>query len=159
MTGLRWNEQQLADHLAKTGVAGAEQPRVDTSAAPFLLPGEIMLDLPRPISVNRIWRARKAGAGHVSISPEYKQWKTHADKITQSLGQFRGLKQIKGKFEVAIVVERCRGDLDNRLKGVLDWLQSRGVIENDKFCEGIVMVWGDATTAPHGCRVTVRPCE
>lgn len=126
--------------------------------APFHCPADIVLDLPRPISVNRIWRSHKAGSGKVSISPEYKKWKAHADQITQSLAQFRGLRQVRGKFEALIVVERCRGDLDNRAKGVLDWLQSRGVIEDDKFCERLVLEWGDATTAPHGCRVHVKAC-
>lgn len=117
--------------------------------------GHIVLDLPRPISVNRIWRAHKAGAARVSLSPEYQKWKKQADQITLSLGQFRGLKQITGKFEAEIIVKRCPGDLDNRAKGVLDWLQSRGVISDDKHCERLVLSWGDA---PTGCRVTVRPC-
>lgn len=125
--------------------------------APFHCPPDIVLDLPRPISVNRIWRAHKAGAGKVSLSPEYRKWKTHADQITQSLAQFRGLKQVRGKFEAKIVVQRCQGDLDNRAKGVLDWLQSRSVIADDKFCERLVLEWGDAASAPHGCRVYVRP--
>lgn len=118
---------------------------------------DITLDLPRPISVNRIWRANKAGDKAVSKSPEYRQWLLHADQVTLATAQFRGMKQVRGKFEALIVVERCRGDLDNRAKGVLDWLQSRGVIADDKFCERLVLEWGDLTTAPYGCRVTVRP--
>jgi Holliday junction resolvase RusA-like endonuclease len=132
---------------------------VSMADAPFHCPPDIVLDLPRPISVNRIWRATRAGAGRVTLSPEYKRWKEHADQITMAMGQFRGLKQVKGKFEALIVVERCQGDLDNRAKGVLDWLQSRGVIADDKFCERLVLEWGNATTAPHGCRVTVKPCQ
>jgi Holliday junction resolvase RusA-like endonuclease len=122
--------------------------------APFHCPPDIVLDLPMPISVNRIWRSHKAGKGHVSISPEYQKWKKDADNLLMELGQLRGVKTIIGSFEVAVTVKRCRGDLDNRLKGILDYLQSRTFIVDDKFCERITMEWGDA---PHGCRVTVKP--
>lgn len=120
--------------------------------APFHAPADIVIDLPMPPSVNRIWRANKAGPKAVSISPEYKKWKAHADSLALSMAQFRGLKTIVGPFEAKIVLQRQRGDLDNRSKGVLDWLQSRGVIADDKFCERLTLEWGEA---PHGCRVTV----
>ena len=77
-----------------------------------MIPAAIVIDLPTPISVNRIWRANKAG------------------------------------------LKRVTGDLDNRAKGVLDWLQSRSVIVDDKYCERLLLEWGEA---PTGCRVTVRP--
>lgn len=115
----------------------------------------ITLDLPPPVSVNRIWRANKAGKKRVSISPEYAAWKLHADKISMASGAFRGIKPIRGKFEALIVVRRRAGDLDNFSKGLLDWLQSRAVIENDKFCERLTLAWGEA---PAGCRVTVTAC-
>lgn len=113
----------------------------------------ITIDLPCPPSVNRIWRANRAGPKRVSISKEYETWKRRADALTLSTGQFRGLKMVKGPFEAEIILKRVRGDLDNRTKGVLDWLQSRGVIVDDKFCERLTVSWGDA---PTGCRVTVR---
>lgn len=116
--------------------------------------GEIVIDLPTPPSVNRIWRANRAGPKKVSISPEYKAWRDHADRMSVATAQFRGLKTIVGPFEARIVLQRQRGDLDNRHKGVLDWLQSRGVIADDKHCERLVLEWGDA---PTGCRVMVRP--
>lgn len=115
----------------------------------------ITIDLPCPPSVNRIWRANRAGPKRVSISKEYESWKRSADALALSTGQFRGLKMVKGPFEAEIVIKRVRGDLDNRTKGVLDWLQSRGVIVDDKFCERLTISWGDA---PTGCRVTVRAC-
>lgn len=153
---MRMTEQQLADHLARTGVPGAPN-NADTSEPPFLpddtVIGGIILDLPMPPSVNRIWRATRAGPNHVSKSPEYKAWLAHADKIAMATAQLRGLKTIKGPFEAKIVLKRQRGDLDNRSKGILDWLQSRAVIEDDKFCERLVLEWGPA---PVGCRVTLR---
>lgn len=114
----------------------------------------IVIDLPVPPSVNRIWRANRAGPKKVSLSPEYKAWKDHADRLAMTTAQFRGLKTIVGPFEVKIVIKRQRGDLDNRAKGILDWLQSRAVVVDDKYCERLVMEWGEA---PAGCRVTVTP--
>lgn len=115
---------------------------------------EITIDLPPPVSVNRIWRANKAGKKRVSISPEYASWKIQADKLAMACGTFRGIKPIRGTFEAKIIVRRRAGDLDNFSKGILDWLQSRAVIENDKFCERLTVEWGDA---PAGARVVVRP--
>jgi Holliday junction resolvase RusA-like endonuclease len=114
----------------------------------------IVLDLPMPPSVNRIWRANKAGPNRVSKSPEYRQWLNHADQVAMSTGQFRGMKTIVGPFEATVILRRQRGDLDNRHKGLLDWLQSRGVIADDKYCERLVLEWGEA---PAGCRVTIIP--
>lgn len=116
--------------------------------------GGIIIDLPMPPSVNRIWRANKAGKKRVSISPEYDAWKKQADLLAMSSGQFRGIQPIRGKFEARIILKRVRGDLDNRAKGVLDWLQSRALIVDDKDCERLVLEWGDA---PAGCRVFVIP--
>ena len=117
--------------------------------------GGIIIDLPTPPSMNRIWRANKAGQKRVSKSKEYVLWQKSADALAMSTGQFKGLKTIIGPFEAHIVVKRVRGDLDNRAKGVLDWLQSRGVIADDKFCERLTLEWGDSALA--GARVTLRP--
>jgi len=114
---------------------------------------EIVFDLPVPPSVNRIWRANRAGPKRVSISPEYDRWKKNADALAMSLGAFKGVRMIVGKFEADIVVKRCQGDLDNRVKGLLDWAQSRNIILDDKHCERLTIEWGDA---PHGCRLTLR---
>lgn len=47
---MRWTEQQLADHLAKTGVHGSVRA-VDTSNPPFAVPS---FDMPEPITVNLV---------------------------------------------------------------------------------------------------------
>lgn len=122
--------------------------------APFHCPADVVIDLPMPPSVNRIWRANRAGPNKVSKSAEYKSWLRSADALAMSTGQFRGLKTITGPFEATIILKRIKGDLDNRAKGVLDWLQSRAVIADDKYCERLVLEWGEA---PTGCRVTVSP--
>lgn len=114
----------------------------------------IIIDLPTPPSTNRIWRANKAGSKRISKSKEYVSWQKSADALALSTGQFRGLKTIVGPFEAYIVIKRVRGDLDNRgSKALLDWLQSRGVIADDKYLEKLTMEWGDA---PAGVRVTLR---
>lgn len=147
---MRWTEKHLAEHLERTGVAG-RSVKVDTSAPPFALP-DIVLDLPPPISVNRIWRKTKAG---MIKSTAYTKWIARADAMLLELDQLKGVKPIPGKFTAFIVVKRSNLDLDNNSKVVLDFLQSRCFIVNDRLCEELTLRWGEA---PTGARVTVRPC-
>lgn len=121
--------------------------------APFHCPPDIVLDLPTPISINRLWRASKST---VIKSVAYKQWIKAADGMLLEFAQLRGVKPIAGKFTAQIVVKRSNLDLDNNSKCVLDFLQSRNFIVNDKFCEELTLRWGDA---PTGCRVTVRAVQ
>lgn len=146
---MRWTEQQLADHLKRTGTPGAPNT-ADVSQPPFALPPDIVLDLPPPISVNRIWRKTKTG---VMKSPAYTGWIARADAMLMDLGQLQGVKPIPGRFTASIMVKRSRLDLDNNSKCVLDFLQSRNFIVDDKLCEELTLRWGDA---PTGCRVTVK---
>lgn len=140
----------VVDHL---GVRG-DVPRVDTSDPPFACSPDITVHLPMPPSVNRIWRSNKAGKGRVSISPEYDRWKKRADMLAISMAALRGVRKIKGAFEARITIARGRGDLDNRIKGVLDWAQSRELVADDKHCERLVVEYGDA---PHGCVLVLIP--
>ena len=140
---MRMTEAQFAAHMQRTGA-----PKALESVA---LPPDIVLDLPTPISVNRIWRVAKAG--HVIKSPVYKQWIRQADSMLLELGQLKGIKPIVGKFTALIVVKRINMDIDNSAKGILDFLQNRNFILNDKLCEELTLRWGDA---PTGSRVTVR---
>jgi crossover junction endodeoxyribonuclease RusA len=145
---LRWNEQQLAKHLEKTGVPGRRNEAV-VSDPPFAL-SPITLDLPPPISVNRIWRKTKSG---VIKSKDYEHWIKRADAMLVELGQLKGVKPVPGKFVAQITVRRMKLDLDNSAKVVLDFLQSRMFITNDSLCEELTLRWGEA---PTGCRVIVR---
>lgn len=148
---MRWTEQQLTQHLRKYGLPGAENT-ADVSAPPFAVPPDIVLDLPAPISVNRLWRAAKNG---VIKSDRYKFWTRKADHLLIELGQLKGVRSIPGRFTALIVCKRSLVDLDNNAKCVLDFLQSRNFIVDDKLCEELTLRWGDA---PTGCRVTVKPC-
>lgn len=147
---MNWSEKDLAALLERRGVAGAPN-KADTSAPPFVPPIDIVLDLPPPISVNRIWRKTKAG---MMKSPAYSRWISKADAMLLELDQLKGVRPIAGPFSALILVKRSRLDLDNNAKSVLDFLQSRNFIVNDNLCEELTLRWGHA---PTGCRVTVRP--
>lgn len=147
---MNWSERQLAKHLERRGIAGAPNT-ADTSEPPFSPPPDIVLDLPTPISVNRIWRVAKAG--HVIKSHVYKRWIKEADAMLLDLGQLKGVKPITGQFTALIVVKRVKMDLDNSAKCLLDYLQNRNFILNDDLCQELTLRWGDA---PTGSRVTVR---
>lgn len=153
---MRWSEKQLAEHQRKHGVPSRTPNTADVSAPPFACPpdpmiGGIVLDLPPPISVNRIWRRTKAG---MIKSKAYGRWIERADAMLLELGQLRGVRPIAGRFSALILVKRSNLDLDNNSKCVLDFLQSRCFIVNDKLCEELTLRWGDA---PTGCRITVKP--
>lgn len=100
----------------------------------------VALELPRPISVNALWRASKTGG--VYASPAYKAWKTEAGYriAAQRVGGVRGPYAITIK-----VAAKWRGDLGNAEKALSDVLQEHGVIENDKFAERIVIERSEAT--------------
>lgn len=124
--------------------------------APFHCPpdpvvGGIIIDLPPPISVNRLWRKTKTG---VIKSLDYKHWIKRADDMLLEFGQLKGVKPIVGQFTALIVVKPSNLDLDNNSKCVLDYLQSRNFIVNDSLCRRLVIEWGHA---PTGCRVTIAP--
>lgn len=130
--------------------------------APFHCPPDVVLDLPYPPSVNRLWRSTAAEKNRVYLSPSYVKWKDAADALLMGTRGWRSGK-IKGAFSVEIALcptsqGHPRGDLDNRIKAVLDYLQRVEVIANDKFCERLLAEWVEQPRAPTGCRVTVRPC-
>jgi Holliday junction resolvase RusA-like endonuclease len=110
------------------------------------------LHLPLPPSVNALKRT-KTGRPLGNRSPVVKAWERQAD---MSCMMQRTPKTVMGDFEIAIAWERRmyrKSDIDNRIKILLDWLQSRVLIENDRFCWKLTAGWG---TAPRGCVVTVR---
>ncbi len=94
----------------------------------------VMLDLPRPISVNRLWRTTKGGGWYPSA--EYKAWKDEVGLIANA----NRIGCVSGPFAATIRIKaRWRGDIDNVAKGLLDVLQALGVIQNDKLAQKIVI--------------------
>lgn len=132
------------------------------SDAPFHCPADIVIDLPYPPSVNRLWRSTAAEKNRVYLSPAYVKWKDAADVLLLGAKGWRAQK-ITGAFHIEIALcptaqGHPRGDLDNRIKAVLDYLQRVEIIHNDKHCQRLLAEWVDRAGAPNGCRVKVRPC-
>ena len=151
---MRITEQQLACLLKRNGTPAAPA-KVDTSQPPFALPPDIVLDLPPPISTNRLWRSTKSQNTRMAVykSGPYKKWIKRADAMLVEMGQLVGVKPITGKFSALILLKPSALDLDNNSKCLLDFLQSRNFIVNDSLCQELTLRWGDA---PTGARVTLR---
>jgi Holliday junction resolvase RusA-like endonuclease len=102
------------------------------------------LDLPTPPSVNRFMG--KLG----NKSPVVRYWLIQADR--QLMTQKRC--KITGAYEVEFVFNRRgRGDLDNRIKPLMDYLQRIELIQNDRLCEKLMATWGESM----GVKVRLRP--
>ncbi len=123
--------------------------------APFHAPADIILDLPPPPSVNR---TRKLDFSSLRLS---NAWKNVANAyVLAAKGRRENpLRLTKiSRFELHIVMaEGSKTDLDNGLKILIDYLRKIELIEDDspKHMRRLVVEFG---RAPHGCRVTVRPC-
>jgi Holliday junction resolvase RusA-like endonuclease len=110
----------------------------------------LTFDMPAPPSTNRLWRS---GRGRVFRSKTYLDWIRAADAEMMARRQMPR-NRIGGPFEAHITLSRkVRGDVDNRTKAVLDFLQSREIIGTDSDCKRLVVECGDAEA---GCRVTLR---
>jgi Holliday junction resolvase RusA-like endonuclease len=152
----RWSEQQLTDYLARSGVPG-KPSQADSSAPPFAAPSDIILDLPAPPSVNKTrkidWAASRAVKAWHNVANAY---------VLAAMGRTVGPLHLNKvpRFHLLIVVSEhhTKIDLDNGLKALIDYLRRIGLIEDDswKHMRRLTVEWG---YAPHGCRVTVRPCE
>lgn len=120
-------------------------------------PIETVIDLPFPPSVNEIWRY---GAAKVHRNPGYVRWIKQADMRQLLDRSIRRRQSISGPFSahIELNMDAGMGDLDNRIKAVLDYAQSREFIANDKFCRRLTAEWVVASKAPHGCRLTLREC-
>jgi crossover junction endodeoxyribonuclease RusA len=127
-----------------------------------------ILTLPLPPSVNSYWRAvmvRDSRAPRAIFgAPSYRQkvliskrgrdWRKAA---LQAIAR-QGPRAVPGEFAVEITVyfRDNRGDLDNRLKPILDILQAARLIENDRLARDIVLRWAIDTKAPR-VLVELRP--
>lgn len=152
---MNWTERQLKRVLRREGYLSLAPNTADTSAPPFLLLEEVALDLPPPLSVNRL---RK-----IDWSAEVRNeaWKRGADAYV-----FMAKRDPKNPlklaripcFEVSLVFDESQTgiDLDNGVKGILDYLCFIGLIEDDgpQHMRRLTVEWGNA---PSGARVTIRP--
>jgi Holliday junction resolvase RusA-like endonuclease len=117
----------------------------------------ITLDLPMPPSANAIWRS---GCGRTYSAKKYIDWQQHADITVMATKPPGRLQKIYGPFEAEILLSiKHRGDGDNRIKPLLDWLQSRDLVHNDSDCRRGSWAWVEPEQAPCGCRVILRSLE
>jgi Holliday junction resolvase RusA-like endonuclease len=104
----------------------------------------LTFNLPEPPSVNRFKNFHRTDGA-------YPAWKTAAGwEIKLQAGK---IVTILGPVQVDMTFARG-GDIDNRVKPLLDLLQYMRVIENDKQVERLVAQFGEA---PGRCRVTLLP--
>lgn len=90
------------------------------------------------------------------LSPEYRRWREVANLMLTAQWTELRKQKITGNFTCEIVLDKSRRvgtiDADNRIKPVLDMLQSAGVIENDAKADKTSVEWGDV----RDCMVTLR---
>ncbi len=98
------------------------------------------LRLPVPPSVNSLY-ANIPGVGRIT-SRRYKQWQTEVGwQILIQKPQ-----RIIGPYALAITVpQKMRGDIDGRLKAILDLLWKQRVTSDDSLCESVSIKRGDVT--------------
>lgn len=106
-----------------------------------------LLDLPPPPSVNRTrkinWRETKKIAA----------WHASADRMLLSV-KYRPPMIERFELRITFSEELVNFDLDNGLKGLIDYLRRIDAIVDDskKHLRRLVVEWGDA---PEGCRVEI----
>lgn len=110
---------------------------------------EIVIDLPRPPSLNSLWNY---GRRKVWKSKRYRAWIDLADKLLMTGPKIKG---VKGKFKITMFISGARksSDLDNFWKATLDWLQRVHLIENDCLCVEQHAYKVDKPEAPKGMRI------
>ncbi len=113
----------------------------------------VTLDLPLPVSANVIWRTTKSGRTY--LNPKYKDWRKAALTSLWTQKPAGGFPFFSGAFEVQIAVAlKMRGDIDNRIKPMLDFLASANIIANDKFAHGAAITRSESV-GKGMCRVFV----
>lgn len=127
---------------------------------PFALPAasrEIAIDLPFPPSTNRL-HGRSASSRKYFRRSKYESWLSNADAMVTLHGSYPRPK-LDGKFEATLLFDEGAGknsDLDNRIKATLDWVVSREVVTDDRYCRRLVAQWVPHERAPYGCKLILR---
>jgi len=116
----------------------------------------ITLDLPIPPSVNSMYANRKGGRGKGRYkTKEYKDWLRRADHYV--IAQSWRIDYIPGPCDLHIKVPaKMRGDVDNRIKAVADYLVSRQITADDKFYRKVSIERCESVSC---CVATVTPAE
>lgn len=108
------------------------------------------VQLPKPLSVNNLYINNPKTRGRFP-SPEYRAWKKEAGLMLMA----QRPRCAVGPVEIGIVVEESRGDIDNRIKCVIDALVENGIIDGDtnKTVRKVTAEWGGVI----GASVEIRP--
>lgn len=114
----------------------------------------LVLNLPLPPSVNALF-ANVPGRGRVRTKL-YRRWSKDALEYAWLSKPYGGFPRFDGAFDVQITVPlKMRGDVDNRLKPVLDWLKKPGaIIADDEKAFSATIARGE-DIEPGFCRVYV----
>jgi hypothetical protein len=115
-----------------------------------------VIKLPAPISTNALWiirRNKRTGAAYMSRSPLYVRWLKDCGWVLNGMK----IEPIKGWYALTLFVGTgSRIDLDNACKSAQDLLQHYGVIENDRYCAMILMMWAEHV---EGLEICVAPAN
>ena len=105
--------------------------------------------VPPPPSVNSAFR-NVAGKGRVKTR-EYQAWRNNA--VALLLGTVKT--RVAGSFSVTIDLPwNMRGDIDNRVKGIVDALVASGKVDDDRFMDALHVY---RTAIPPHAHVEVSP--
>ena len=139
----------------QSALAGNANSTNNAAIASFMLGfsmSRISIHLPMPPSTNLIWRSDR---GRVHKSKAYSDWLKQAgyEWLRQRKEQPRN---ISGNFRAILILDstqRSRKDLDNRIKAILDFCTENQIVDDDKFCDALLVKWG---LAPMGAQIILR---
>lgn len=116
----------------------------------------LVVDLPVPPSVNRIWRSRNVkGRVRVYKDPRYDRW-LQEFWFYWNKNKPQNYTPIEGEFEAEILIcPKYKRDADNSAKAVLDGAQTIGIIKNDSQARKVTQELVGKDRAPSGCRLKI----
>lgn len=131
--------------------ASAQELAVMAVDRPFAPPLETVVDMPPPPSVNLTRRTHGPGARLLA------QWRHQAGMRVLVDGGTKRLTKMPDRFEATIILceRRCKCDLDNAVKAVIDYAKILELILDDspRYMRRVTVEWGDA---PQGARLILR---
>lgn len=110
------------------------------------------VELPVPPSTNNLF-ATNSKTGRRFPSKEYDAWRKEAAQMLMA----QRARVAIGPVAITITVQEGRGDIDNRIKAVIDCLVLNGIIDGDtsKTVRSVTARWGDVV----GALVEIAPAQ
>lgn len=110
-----------------------------------------------PPSTNSLWRHAKGGKAY--RTNEYQTWLNGEGWNLKA--QMKGQPTWSGPVYITMAMRRPRpnADIDNRLKGTGDLLESLGVITNDKLIHGWNAYWSDALPKGVAAEISITAAD